>query len=128
MDSKMCGPNSLAPPDREQVNNTCYLNSVLQTLYFCQPFRRFVLEYHENYLRRHPDGSLPSAEEDTLLLALSDLFHQIATQKRRAGSIAPRRFIAKLRKENGAGVSLTSLISSAQNCLTTRSTTMHTSF
>ena len=87
--------------DLFQVNNTCYLNSVLQTLYFCQPFRRFVLEYHDAYLRRHADGSAMTAEEDTLLLALSDLFHQINTQKRRAGSIAPRRFIAKLRKENG---------------------------
>ena len=75
---------------------------MLQTLYFCQPFRRFLLEYHEAYLRRHPDGTPPTLEEDTLLLALSDLFHQIATQKRRAGSIAPRRFVAKLRKENGA--------------------------
>ena len=29
----------------ENYGNTCYCNSVLQALYFCEPFRRSVLEY-----------------------------------------------------------------------------------
>lgn len=28
-----------------QFGNTCYCNSVLQALYFCEPFRRCVLDY-----------------------------------------------------------------------------------
>jgi hypothetical protein len=32
---------------------------------------------------------------------LADLFSNIATQKRRVGTIAPKRFVTKLKKENG---------------------------
>ena len=84
-----------------QVNNTCYCNSILQTLYYCQAFRKHILDYHDAYLKKHADGCGPTPDEDTLLLALSELFHQITTQRKRTGVIAPRRFVAKLRKENG---------------------------
>lgn len=40
-------------------------------------------------------------QKENLLTCLADLFHNIATQKRRVGTIAPKRFITKLKKENG---------------------------
>ncbi|XP_066999754.1 ubiquitin carboxyl-terminal hydrolase 46 isoform X2 [Anabrus simplex] len=69
--------------------NTCYSNSVLQALYFCKPFREKVLEYKAKNKRT----------KETLLTCLADLFYSIATQKKKVGSIAPKKFIARLRKE-----------------------------
>lgn len=69
--------------------NTCYSNSVLQALYFCKPFRDKVLEYKAKNKRT----------KETLLTCLADLFYSIATQKKKVGSIAPKKFIAKVRKE-----------------------------
>nr|CAD7457617.1 unnamed protein product [Timema tahoe] len=69
--------------------NTCYSNSVLQALYFCKPFREKVLEYKARNKRT----------KETLLTCLADLFYSIATQKKKVGSIAPKKFIARLRKE-----------------------------
>ncbi|KAG8240007.1 hypothetical protein J437_LFUL019583 [Ladona fulva] len=37
--------------------------------------------------------------KETLLTCLADLFYRIATQKKKVGSIAPKKFIARLRKE-----------------------------
>jgi ubiquitin carboxyl-terminal hydrolase 12/46 len=67
---------------------TCYMNSVLQALYFCQPFRQAVLKQplHKG--------------DDTLLQALVDLFEQISTNKRKHGTLAPRKFFNKLRRDN----------------------------
>uniref|UniRef100_A0A131XAQ7 Ubiquitin carboxyl-terminal hydrolase n=1 Tax=Hyalomma excavatum TaxID=257692 RepID=A0A131XAQ7_9ACAR len=70
--------------------NTCYCNSVLQALYFCKPFREKVLEYKARNKRT----------KETLLTCLADLFHSIANQKKKTGTIAPKKFIARLRKEN----------------------------
>ncbi|XP_048453617.1 ubiquitin carboxyl-terminal hydrolase 12-like isoform X4 [Rhincodon typus] len=69
--------------------NTCYCNSVLQALYFCRPFREKVLAY-KNQPRR----------KENLLTCLADLFHNIATQKKKVGVIPPKKFITRLRKEN----------------------------
>ncbi|KAF0294758.1 Ubiquitin carboxyl-terminal hydrolase 46 [Amphibalanus amphitrite] len=69
--------------------NTCYSNSVLQALYFCRPFREKVLEYKARNKRT----------KETLLTCLADLFYNIATQKKKVGTIAPKKFIARLRKE-----------------------------
>lgn len=73
-----------------QFGNTCYCNSVLQALYFCRPFREKVLAYK----------SQPRKKEN-LLTCLADLFHSIATQKKKVGVIPPKKFITRLRKENG---------------------------
>jgi len=84
-------------PDNEHffglVNfgNTCYCNSVLQALYFCQPFRDKVLVYRQQQ---------KNSKKESLLSCLCDLFYMIATQKKKVGKIAPKKFIAKLRKEN----------------------------
>lgn len=77
----------LLPP---QFGNTCYCNSVLQALYFCRPFRENVLAYKAQQKKK-----------ENLLTCLADLFHSIATQKKKVGVIPPKKFISRLRKENG---------------------------
>ena len=64
---------------------------MLQALYFCKPFREKVLEYKA----KNKKG------KETLLSCLADLFYSIATQKKKVGTIAPKKFIARLRKEKG---------------------------
>lgn len=71
--------------------NTCYCNSVLQALYFCKPFRDMVLAYKQQ---------TKNQKKETLLTCLADLFHSIAIQKKKVGSIPPKKFIQRLRKEN----------------------------
>ncbi|KAL5012516.1 hypothetical protein ScPMuIL_011067 [Solemya velum] len=71
--------------------NTCYCNSVLQALYFCRPFRERVLQYKQHQ---------KSQKKETLLTCLADLFYNIATQKKKVGTMAPKKFITRLRKEN----------------------------
>ncbi|CAI9728904.1 ubiquitin carboxyl-terminal hydrolase 46-like [Octopus vulgaris] len=71
--------------------NTCYCNSVLQALYFCRPFREKVLQYKLQQKNQ---------KKETLLTCLADLFYNIATQKKKVGTIAPKKFITRLRKEN----------------------------
>lgn len=39
--------------------------------------------------------------KETLLTCLADLFHNITTQKKKVGTIAPKKFIARLKKEKG---------------------------
>lgn len=73
-----------------QFGNTCYCNSVLQALYFCRPFREKVLAY-----------KVQPRKKESLLTCLSDLFNSIATQKKKVGVIPPKKFISRLRKENG---------------------------
>lgn len=58
-------------------------------MYFCRPFREKVLEYKAKNKKT----------KETLLSCLADLFYSIATQKKKVGSIAPKKFIARLRKE-----------------------------
>lgn len=86
--------SELFPPNEHyfglvNFGNTCYSNSVLQALYFCKPFREKVLEYKAKNKR----------PKETLLSCLADLFYSIATQKKKVGSIAPKKFITRLRKE-----------------------------
>ena len=45
-------------------------------------------------------GREKDADSETLLSVLGDLFVQIATCKRKFGVIHPKRFIAKVKKEN----------------------------
>lgn len=69
--------------------NTCYCNSVLQALFFCRPFRERVLAYKPL-----------SKRKESLLTCLADLFGNIASQKKKVGVLAPKKFVARLRKEN----------------------------
>ncbi|GAA56635.1 ubiquitin carboxyl-terminal hydrolase 12/46 [Clonorchis sinensis] len=43
-----------------------------------------------------------SHKKETLLSCLADLFHAITTQKKSVGQIAPKKFISRLKRENGA--------------------------
>lgn len=85
-------------PDNEHVfglenfGNTCYCNSVLQALYYCQPLREKCLEYRTS--------SATDGGDDGLLSSLCELFFSISSQKKRCGVLAPRQFVAKLRAEN----------------------------
>lgn len=88
---KLCNKTKCLSVFIFQFGNTCYSNSVLQALYFCRPFREKVLEYKAKNKRT----------KETLLTCLADLFYSIATQKKKVGSIAPKKFIARLRKEKG---------------------------
>ena len=75
----------------ENFGNTCYANSVLQALYFCKPFREGLLDYYER---------LPDTHEENLLTCLGELFFEIASQKKRTGVYSPKRFIARLKRDN----------------------------
>ncbi len=77
-----------------QFGNTCYANSVIQSLYFCRPFRNKVLSY------KPPDTEEEAKMPDTLLSVLSELFVQISTSRARFGVIHPKKFISKVKKEN----------------------------
>ena len=78
----------------ENFGNTCYCNSVLQSLYFCEPMREHCLAH---CAAREAEGE---RADDDLLGALADLFHDVSHKKKRCGVHAPRRFIGKLRSEN----------------------------
>jgi len=73
------------------VKNTCYVNSVLQALYFCATFRRAAI-------RQLEEGD--DVEGETLLSSLGELFAQIENQKKNVGFLTPRRFLTRLRKAN----------------------------
>ena len=73
-----------------QFGNSCYVNSVVQALYFCRPFRKEVLAYQQT-----------ADEPDTLLSLLAELFDQIATSRRKFGILHPKKFVTKVKKENG---------------------------
>jgi len=74
------------------VKNTCYVNSVLQALYFCASFRRAAI--------RAVDEDRDDEQGESLLTSLGELFAQIEGQKKNVGCLTPRRFLARLRKAN----------------------------
>mmetsp|Transcript_69641 Transcript_69641/g.201908 ORF Transcript_69641/g.201908 Transcript_69641/m.201908 type:complete len:607 (+) Transcript_69641:76-1896(+) len=75
------------------VKNTCYVNSVVQALYFCTPFRRRAIRHLAEAKDDEPGG-------ESLLTSLAELFAQIENQKRNVGCLTPRRFLTRLRKAN----------------------------
>lgn len=84
----------------ENYGNTCYCNSVLQALYYCTAFRTALLHYVEQ--RHHAALAGTAGSVDSLLIQLAQLYAQIGAHKRRTGVIGPRKFIQRLKTENGA--------------------------
>lgn len=52
----------------ENFGNTCYANSVLQSLYFCRAFRENLLQYQ---------AKLTNDSDDNLLNCLAELFYEV---------------------------------------------------
>lgn len=48
-----------------------------------------------------PSPQVQPRRKESLLTCLADLFNSIATQKKKVGVIPPKKFISRLRKENG---------------------------
>ncbi|PRW20845.1 Ubiquitin carboxyl-terminal hydrolase 3 isoform B [Chlorella sorokiniana] len=82
----------------ENFGNTCYCNSVLQTLYFCRPFRERVLAYGAR-LQAAAAASKQQLPEN-MLTCLAELFLQVSGQKRKCGYISPRRFVGRVKSDN----------------------------
>lgn len=77
----------------ENFGNTCYANSVVQALYACAPLRREVLEYAAS-------ASARRGQNETLLSCLAELFQTISQQRRRTGTLSPRKFVQRVRADN----------------------------
>jgi hypothetical protein len=73
--------------------NTCYVNSVLQALYFCRPFREKIIQYKLQQQKSNKN-------KEHLLNCLAELFYSIVTMKKKKGIVQPKKFIARLRKDN----------------------------
>lgn len=110
----------------DNYGSTCYANSVLQALYWCEPFRRALIDHYRqshasraarssddasgtlrNTIRAYAgdgtaatDGGAAAADDASMLVVLAELFSTIASQKKRAGSVPPKAFITKLRQVN----------------------------
>ncbi|KAI3378683.1 hypothetical protein SNEBB_005609 [Seison nebaliae] len=72
--------------------NTCYANSILQALFFCEQFRNAVLKYS-----RSPTAKSTS---HNLLDSLKDLFHQMNKNKSSSNVVAPKKFMNNLQISN----------------------------
>lgn len=76
---------------------------MLQALFYCQPFREKVLSYSAlpPPSCEEEGGGSGSGHTETLLSVLADLFQQIAQSKKKVGVLYPKKFITKVKKENG---------------------------
>ncbi len=96
----------------ENFGNTCYCNATLQALYFCSPFRTKLLHYYLDHLQSFSTSSSPTYNDHPqklktsnppsakLIMSLGNLFAEIVQQKKKSGSLAPKKFIEDLRRDN----------------------------
>lgn len=95
----------------QNFGNTCYANSVLQVLFYCKPFRQYLLSHAKNIPQLHHTKSNTQRgfnweDEPGILIALCHLFQQMGAiegsttvNKKKGSAIAPKQFIQKLRRE-----------------------------
>ena len=85
---------------------TCYCNSVIQSLYYCSPFRQQLFEYdkminsmlEKSVLRTvMPTGT---KRQDALLLHLTNLFYELENFKKVTGFLSPHKFISEVKMQN----------------------------
>jgi ubiquitin carboxyl-terminal hydrolase 12/46 len=93
----------------ENYGYTCYVNSVLQALYFCIPFREGILTYFSEKNRQiqtkmstFSTNFEEMTEDESILNALYELFKRVATEKRRSGVLSPKRFVTLIKRQNGS--------------------------
>ena len=75
----------------ENFGNTCYVNSVVQALYWCVPFRLAVIRYYE-------DNNMTGC--NSLLACVGDLFLQLQSSKKKTGRVAPKKLIQRMRQQS----------------------------
>lgn len=87
-DFEMCGEEL---PERyigfENKDNICYANSVLQALYFCQEFRKYLL--NQKVMSR-----------DSVLGHLQELYLSMFTSKRKTGVLSTKQVMYKCKALN----------------------------
>eukprot|EP01065_Artemidia_motanka_P019295 TRINITY_DN2289_c0_g1_i1.p1 TRINITY_DN2289_c0_g1~~TRINITY_DN2289_c0_g1_i1.p1 ORF type:complete len:512 (+),score=110.57 TRINITY_DN2289_c0_g1_i1:239-1774(+) len=89
----------------ENFGNTCYMNSVIQALYWCRPFRSQLLRYADE----HPPPPTPADRRGSsnadpapggLMHQLCDLFLQLQGNKKRTGCVAPMRLVRRIKQQS----------------------------
>lgn len=97
MISAPCSLASITCVPTNKFGNTCYVNSVLQALYYCRPFREAVFRNIEPSSSRSDaspkSSAMADAQNDSFFGALSRLFHHIsrsATEIREHGATASK--------------------------------------
>ncbi|KAH7825574.1 putative Ubiquitin carboxyl-terminal hydrolase 46 [Monocercomonoides exilis] len=73
------------------LGNTCYVNSILQALYYCIPFRNGMISF---YLKQKGRTEV----EETLAYSLGELYHSMLTYPTPLGQILPTNFLINLKK------------------------------
>jgi len=81
----------------ENFGNTCYANSVIQSLYSCVAFREKLQAYREEMMAQKKAGRQLSP---SLLNCLADLCFQMSSANKRVHIVRPSTFINQLQKQN----------------------------
>lgn len=70
------------------VNNICYMNSVMQCLFSCKSFRKQVLSLKQ------------FSDESSMLKAINELFLIIESKKKKTGVLDTKKFILSVKRNN----------------------------
>jgi len=80
----------------ENYGNTCYINSVMQLLFSCRALRVRLIEMFESTYQL----KCPSADEETTLWRLSELFYSMHNATKKRLVIGPQQFVVKVKRDN----------------------------